>query len=340
MDLETLGWNASVERRWKRVSTSDSFPARICRQDRKEFTLISRNGQEKAHSRGRLHTQQNGPLLTPVVGDWVAAAPADSNDSSHRSLITAVVPRSSYISRKAPGPKPKEQVLAANIDFIFIVVGLDTALNLRRIERFLTQAVVTGASPVIILNKADLSSDPASAVAAVTAASGGSPVHAVSAREKDGLTPLMPYLQKGKTVSLLGTSGTGKSTIVNRILGSRRMKIAKTHDATGEGRHTTTHRELILLPAGGMIIDMPGIRELQLWADEGHIQEAFSDIEEIAARCRFRDCLHTQEPGCAVREALARGSLPENRLLSYQKLRQELRELEESRRRKNWKKSR
>ncbi|MBN2415835.1 ribosome small subunit-dependent GTPase A [bacterium] len=340
MDLETLGWNASLEKHWKKGGGTGLYPARICRQDRKEYTLISGHGLEKAHSRGRLHTQGNDPSLLPVVGDWVAASHVDISTTARQSIITAVLPRMSYISRKAPGPKPREQVLAANIDFIFIVAGLDQPLNIRRIERFITQARVTGAMPVVILNKSDLSSDIAAAVQSVTPATGGSPVHAVSALTEEGLTPLRPYMSRGKTVTLLGVSGTGKSTIVNRMTGTGRMKVRETHDATGEGRHTTTHRELILLPSGGMIIDMPGIRELQLWADEQHIRDAFSDIENIAGSCRFRDCRHTREPGCAVQQALRQGSIQEHRLLSYQKLKQELRTLEESRKRRQWKKPR
>jgi ribosome biogenesis GTPase len=230
--------------------------------------------------------------------------------------------------RRAAGDETVQQVLAANVDTVFLVMGLDRDYNPRRVERALVLAWESGAEPVIVLNKTDLSDEVEARRAEVEAAAPGVPVVALSAKRSEGLADLGPWLRRGRTVALLGSSGVGKSTIVNRLLGEERQRTREVRESDQRGRHTTTHRELLALPGGGLLIDTPGLREIQLWATEGGLAAAFGDVETLAAGCRFRDCAHEAEPGCAVRAAVEEGTLPPERLASFHKLRAELRSLE------------
>jgi ribosome biogenesis GTPase len=222
----------------------------------------------------------------------------------------------------------EEQVVAANVDVVFLVTGLDGNFNLRRIERYLTEAWSSGAQPVILLNKADLCEDVPARVKAVQSVAPGARVHAVSATMDEGVDVVRSYLAPGRTMAFLGSSGVGKSTIINRLLGEDRQEVQSVSNAVGKGRHTTTSRSLLVHPDGGMIIDTPGMRELQLWASEDDVEQSFTDIELLADRCRFTDCTHMAEPGCAVLAAVDDGSLDEERYRSYMKLQREVQRLQ------------
>jgi ribosome biogenesis GTPase len=250
--------------------------------------------------------------------------------AERKGVIRAILPRKSSFSRKAAGGPTQEQVVSANVDTVFLVSGLDGGrnFNLRNIERYITVAWNSGAQPVIVLNKADLCDDVPSSIYEADLAASGVPVHAVSAVTGWGLDALNAYITGGDTVALLGHSGVGKSAIINALLGEERQPVGTVRSSDRRGRHTTTRRELILLPAGGAVIDTPGMREIQLWGEESVLRDAFDDIEGLAGNCRFADCRHGSEPGCAVRAAIKRGDIEDARFQSYLRLKRELRYLE------------
>ena len=265
------------------------------------------------------------PLDLPAVGDWVAYRPGAQSDGA---VVEAVLPRRTAFVRKTAGFEAVEQVVAANVDVVFCVTSLVDDLNPRRLERYLTLAWESGAEPVVVLTKADLCENVEAAVAQVSAASTfGVPVHVVSAVTGEGIDELSAHLAGGRTATLVGSSGVGKSTLVNRLAGSERLATAAVR-ADGRGRHTTTHRELVVLAAGGCLIDTPGMRELVLWDAEEGLDRAFEDVDDLARECRFSDCEHRTEPGCAVRAAIATGALDAARLESFRHLQRELRYLE------------
>ncbi|MBM3270266.1 MAG: ribosome small subunit-dependent GTPase A, partial [Candidatus Sericytochromatia bacterium] len=267
---------------------------------------------------GRLAALAAGdPVCRPVVGDWVAHTPGGGSGAV---VIRDVLPRQTVFSRKAATAVTAVQVVAANLTTLFLVVSADAGFNLRRLERYLVQAVESGAAPVVVLNKADLARDMDTLLAQLREVAPGFPIHAVSATHGDGLTGLAPYLGPGQTVALLGSSGVGKSTLVNAIAGADLRRTAAVREDDRRGRHTTTDRRLLRLPAGALLLDTPGMRELALWADADTVDEAFPDIVALSAGCRFTDCAHGAEPGCAVKGAVEAGSLPPRRLQSYRKL--------------------
>lgn len=266
-----------------------------------------------------------------MVGDWIVLRRDDEV-----GIIEALLPRKTAVSRKvASGRKRKsggqmrEQVIAANMDVIFIVTGLDQDYNIRRIERYLSLVWSSGASPVVVLNKADLCQDLEEKLAEVESVAIGVPVHTICAKEESDVLELQQFFPTGKTAALLGSSGVGKSTIINTLLGFERQKVKTISDSVGKGRHTTTHRELVLLPNSGILMDNPGMREIQLWGDEEDVDSTFGDIEELSHQCRFADCRHFTEPGCAVKLAVDQGALEEGRLDSFHKMKRELKYLEE-----------
>ncbi len=318
MNLIDLGWNQFFERHFEQYKSQNHAPARIAQEHKKLYLALDEQGESLAEVSGRFRFQANSKF--PAVGDWVALTRRDEN----RATIHALLPRQSAFSRKMAGVETQEQVVAANIDTVFIVCGLDANYNLRRIERYLTLAWESGAVPVILLNKCDLCGDLEMKVAEVESLAIGTPIHAISARDGQGLNTLGRYLSKGKTAAFLGSSGVGKSSIINRLLGEERLATNAVSEYDGRGRHTTTHRELIVLPDGGIVIDTPGMRELQVWGDEQGLKQVFDDIEELAKGCRFRDCQHRTEPGCAVRAAINDGKLDPGRFQSYLKLKKEL----------------
>jgi ribosome biogenesis GTPase / thiamine phosphate phosphatase len=315
--LERLGWNNEIARQFEEHAPG-LVPGRVSVQHRGAWMVSTEEGDGLVTITGRLrHDAAAGEL--PVVGDWVGL---------RDGLIDAVLPRSSKFSRKTPWTEVSEQVLVANVDIAFLVMGFDERdFNIRRLERYLTTAWEGGATPVIVLNKADLASDLEGQIAATESVAFGVPIHAVSAETGEGVDGLLSHLAGGRTAVLLGSSGVGKSTIINRLLGDEHFRTREVR-SDGRGRHTTTHRELVALPAGGVIIDTPGLRELQLWETDGGFDQAFVDIIDLFAQCRFSDCQHRTEPGCAVNAALASGALPWERWASYLKLQRELAHLE------------
>jgi ribosome biogenesis GTPase / thiamine phosphate phosphatase len=317
--LEALGWRPSFAEAFAPYEADGLIPARVAVQERGGLVLLTAGGPLAAEPSGRL--QRDG--IRPVAGDWVAAEPVPGGE---KAIVKAVLPRCSRFSRKEAWLRTEEQVVAANVDIVFLVSACGREFNPRRIERYLTAAWDSGADPVVVVTKADLADDPAATVAEAEAVAFGVAVHAVSSVTGEGLEALEPYLLPGRTVALLGSSGVGKSTLANRLLGWEAQAVAPTR-ADGRGRHTTTNRELVRLPGGAFLLDTPGMRELQLWADEASLDETFADVAELASGCRFSDCSHEREPGCAVRSALELGTLSATRWQSYRKLRRELRAL-------------
>lgn len=304
----------------------NTVAGRILSQEKGLYRLVSERGEQLAEVSGRLRYKANSPADFPAVGDFVVT---DCNLQQGRAVIHGVLPRKSLFIRKAAGTDFTEQVVAANIDTVFICTSLNNDFNLRRLERYLALAWDSGASPVIVLTKADLCPDPAHFIRQVQSVAFGVDILLCSALEQDGYKKLLPYIGAGKTVALIGSSGVGKSTLINRLLGEERLDTNGLR-GDGRGRHTTTRRELFLLKEGGMVIDTPGMRELGLWENEEGLEKSFSDIEALAAGCRFRNCSHTKEPGCAVRAALAQGELSEARWQSYRKLKTESRYMDDT----------
>jgi ribosome biogenesis GTPase len=318
MSLHLLGWNPSIENAFAPYRSRGLAPARVAREDRDRYLLLDERGERAARLAGRLRHEARSRAELPAVGDWVAARVAAT------AVIVAVLPRASAFVRKVAGETTEPQVIAANVDTVFLVAGLDGDFNLRRIERYLAAAWESGADPVVVLNKADLAADLERRVAEVESVAPGVSVLAVSALEGEGLEALGPWLAPGRTVALLGSSGVGKSTIANALLGGLRQETGAVREDDSHGRHTTTRRELVPLPGGALLIDTPGMRELQLWGGDEGLDGTFPDVATLAARCRFRDCGHAGEPGCAVREAVEAGRLDESRLESWHKLQREL----------------
>ncbi len=334
MRLEELGWNEPFARNFAALATKDDVqPARVAIEFNHIYRLYVEDGEFDATVSGRLkhHAARRSEL--PAVGDWVAVR---KRSDEHQGAIVAVLPRRSRFSRKTAGSVADEQVVAANIDVVFNVKALDADFSLRRLERYLLMSRESGADPVVLLTKPDVCPDAAARAAEVEAMAGGVPVHVLSPKFNQGIDTVAAYLLPGRTATLLGSSGVGKTTIINRLAGDEARKTREVRGADSKGRHTTTHRELVVLPGGGLIIDTPGMRELQLWDAGEAVQETFDDIEALAAQCHFTDCRHRDEPRCAVKAAVAEGTLREDRLASYRRLDEELDLLRRNRRERDW----
>ena len=321
MDLNALGWNAFFEEHFAPYRAQDLTPARVACEHRQFYLTYGEKGEMAAEVPGKMRHDMRTRSDLPAVGDWVAIEPLPGEN---RALVRAVLPRQSKFSRG----RGEEQIIASNIDTTFLVTGLDGNYNLRRIERYLTLAWNSGASPVIVLNKADMCPELDVRLAEVEAIAFGVPVLAISATEGRGLEAFAPYLGPGQTVVVTGSSGVGKSTLTNALVGSERLRVTEVRASDSKGRHTTSNRELVFLPAGGLIIDTPGMRELQLWGNEESLEDSFEDVEAIVGQCRFKDCRHEREPGCAIRRAVERGELDVGRVRSYCKQKRELQRLD------------
>lgn len=326
MTLDYLGYDSRYVTDFESTAEADCSPCRVSLQHRGLYGVLTERGEMSAVVTGKLLYAAEDEADTPVVGDWVVARILD--EQPPRAIIHSILPRRTVFSRKRAGKLVSQQPLAANVDTAFIVMGLDHNFRPARVERYLALVWDAGANPVVLLTKSDLCDDVDTRVAETEAVAPGVPVHALSTIGGTGLEVLDSYLARGKTAVLLGSSGVGKSTMINYLLGQdvQAVREVRLHDS--RGRHTTSHRQLFVLPNGGMIIDTPGMRELQLWNADDGVSEAFSDIAELAVDCKFRDCKHTDEPGCRVREALDQGELDPRRFENYRKMRGELRYLE------------
>jgi len=319
--LNRYGWSDTLQQQFQSYAALGLEPARVLVQQRGRYTIMTAHGERSATLAGKFaHDAADG--FYPVTGDWLGvAAPKGSGDA----IIRAVLPRATTFTRREAGPgAPRGQVVAANVDVALLVASLNTDLSLRRIERYLASTWESGAQPLVVLTKADMCTEVDERVAEVEAVAFGVPVHAISALTGEGLDAIRAHLAPGRTAVLLGSSGVGKSTLVNALAGREIMTVREIR-GDDTGKHTTTHRELILLPDGALILDTPGMRELGLWDAGAGVSATFADIEALFAQCRFHDCRHKSEPGCAVRAALDGGTLEPSRWEAWRKLQKELR---------------
>jgi ribosome biogenesis GTPase len=325
-DLNELGWDETWAKSFAPFAANGLIPARVAIEFNHIYRLFAQSGELQAQHAGKLRHEAESREQLSAVGDWVAALPTAGEASA---TIEAVLPRRSKFSRKVAGELTQEQIVAANIDTVFLVMGLDWDYNPRRLERYLMLAFESGARPVVILNKSDVANHLSEDLDEIRGLADGIPVHAISAKARSGIDVIESYLGPGKTGALLGSSGVGKSTLVNALVGGELLKTQDVRASDSRGRHTTRHRQLIALPSGrGLLVDTPGMRELQLWTQGEGSRETFDDILELAQGCHFTDCRHRDEPRCAVKQAVEEGKLSAERLDGFLKLRDEVQSLE------------
>ena len=320
-DLTTFGWSEFFEVSFKSYADMGYTCGRVTLEHRNLLRVYTQNGEVLAEISGKLRHEATSRRDLPAVGDWVVIRARPEGD---RVMIHAVLPRRTSFARKTAGSRTEEQIVGANVDTVFLFTSLNQDFSLRRIERYLIIAWESGANPVIILSKSDLCDRVADSINEIQSVARGVPIHAISSVTGNGLGDIAHYFKRGQTVAFLGSSGVGKSTLINQLAGFDRLKVQTVREHDDRGRHTTTHRELVLLPAGGLVLDTPGMRELQLWEGDESLQLVFDDIEALAERCYFSNCQHQDEPRCVVREALVAGTIDAERYESYEKLQKEL----------------
>jgi len=311
------GWNSYFEAFWHGGDRKDAAPARVIAQQRKFWRVAGDFGECWAEACGKLRLAAEQGADWPAAGDWVVV---ELHGPDSAAVIQEVLPRQSKFVRKSAGRKREEQVIAANVDTALLVSALDGDFNPRRVERYLAQCWESGARPVIVLNKADACAEAREKAAEMERVAIGASVCVVSAKTGEGFSELEEFLRPGQTLVLLGSSGVGKSTIANRLMEQAVQEVQPVRESDGKGRHATTARELFVLPGGALLMDTPGLREMQLWDAEDGVAQTFGDIDTLAAQCRFGDCCHEREPGCAVQAALEAGTLDAARLENRRKL--------------------
>jgi ribosome biogenesis GTPase len=321
ISLNSIGWNSYFYNQFNEYKESGLIPGRITVEHKERYHVLTEYGELNAEVSGRLLYASENPSDFPKTGDWVAGL---YFQDEQKLIIQAVLERQTIFSRNAAGKKNFEQVIAANIDCLFILQSMDNDFSIRRLERYISTALEGKIKPVIVLTKTDKCSQPDLIIKRAKEAAGEIPVIGISSVNNTGLDSLNEYLKEGTTGALVGSSGVGKSTLVNALIGEDVQKTLEVREYDSKGRHTTTRREMFILPGGGIIIDTPGMREFQLWSSGDGIEMAFDEIGELAKQCKFSDCTHTLEKGCAVLEAVKNGELPEDRYRSYIKLQKEI----------------
>lgn len=318
MNLQQLGFQPFFQ---QQVTADDALVGRVLLEHKHSYRVMTEQGELLATVSGNFAYNALRREQYPAVGDFVVL---ERMDGEERAVIHQLLKRKSKFTRKAAGLEIEEQIVAANVDIIFLVMSMNDDFNVRRLERYLVAAWDSGAMPVVVLTKQDLTDNPAAYIAEAEAVAIGADILAVSAFTGEGIERLRAYVKQGVTAALLGSSGAGKSTLTNALLQTTHMKVAAIRKDDAKGRHTTTHRELVYVPTGGCLIDTPGMRELQLWQQGDSLQTSFADIHALSEQCRFRNCTHTNEPHCAVQQAIATGELDVARMRSYEKLQREL----------------
>ena len=324
-NLEQFGWDKFFEEQFQRYSTEDYSVGRVSIENKNNYHLYTDSGELIAEVSGKFHFNAETASGYPAVGDWVVIR---TISDERKAIIEYVLERKNKFSRNAAGIKTEEQIITSNIDTLFIITSLNQDINLRRMERYLALAYECEVMPVLIFSKADLCDEIAEKISEVNSVSLNTKIHIISAVRNEGMSELKIYFHGNKTVGVVGSSGVGKSTLINSLCGNEVMEVSDISLYKDKGRHTTTHRELILLPFGGMIIDTPGMRELQMWEGSDGVSETFSDIEKYLGQCRFSDCKHETEPGCAIKKAIEDGEFDEKRFKNYLKLQREIRHFE------------
>ncbi len=328
MTLQTLGWTDFFDQSFQDLKKNDWVPGRLIRETKINFSALLKDGEEvDCVVGGKVWHDATCDADLPAVGDWVAVELGQGEEDEH--IIRARLPRRTCFSRKAPGKSSQEQVIAANVDIVVVVTDAGADFNLRRMERYFTLVLRSGARPVVLVNKADLFDQETNKKAAseIQALQPDAEVYITSATKKEGLEVLKSYLKEGITLTMVGSSGVGKSTLVNQLLGEEWLWTGEVNEVTGKGRHTTVARELVVLPDGGMLVDNPGIREVQMWTDEETLRDSFADVEELTMQCKFRDCKHQGDKGCSIEAAVKSGQLDQRRYEGFLRLDEEIEEL-------------